>query len=163
VPRFRKTNGWSLRLGAVICYRTREGRITGTVVELAVDPQDGSAVGAVRDEGGRTRPFRLTRTDAVRRRLLGLGEILADPDGPPPSDRPVLGYHLRVGRERDALWLHRYGEEYAVKQEKPAEPPFRDRTEAESAGRWVSLRAGEVATLVEPVYAAAPATGSPRC
>lgn len=152
VPRFRKASVWSLRLDDVIRYRSPNGRIHGRVIELDLVPEHGEVVGAVLDRNGRTRQFRFTDSDKVWRRLVPLGGMLADLDQPPEPERPIKGYQVKVGRERDPYWLHRAGDGYEVKQDMPVDPPFLGLEEAHCASLWVSQMSPESATLIQPVY-----------
>lgn len=152
MPRFRDTSVWSLRLGDVIRFRSPYGEFQGRVVQLDATAADGCVIGAVRDLRGRIRPFRLTPSDQVWRRPLRLDEMLSDLGQRPASERPIAGYQVKVGTERDPLWLHRTPNGYEMRRDMSAIPPFVDRAQAQLGCRWVTQVAPGVATLIQPVY-----------
>lgn len=154
MPRFRKTSVWSLRPDDVIRFRSPTDRGRGRIVALTGDVTTGFVSLTVREGSGATRQVRLTGRDTAWRQPLPLSKILLDLDAAAPTDpdRPVRGYHVKVGWEREPLWLLRHGDAYGVSEERPREPPFADRDEALEACRWLTGMHPEVATLVQPVY-----------
>ena len=90
-----------------------------------------------------------------RTRRLSLNEILADLEEHHEPWRPVRGYHVKVGSERDPFWLHRCGDYYEVINTRPAEPPFASECAAALARTWFIEAMPDVPTRCEPVYTAA--------
>lgn len=103
--------------------------------------------------------FVLTTLGRSRQRLrlnrLSLTAILAEIDARPDPGRPVCGYHVKVGTERNPFWLHRSGDHYDVTDVRPFQPPFRTECEATLARTWFIEAMPDVATLCEPVYSPA--------
>jgi hypothetical protein len=99
------------------------------------------------------------RARGQRRRRLSLPEILSELDERPDPARPVDGFHVQVGTERNPFWLHRSGDHYAVTDTRPLEPPFVTESEARLAQTWFIQVMPDVATLCEPVYTRAPRRG----
>ena len=89
-----------------------------------------------------------------RTRRLSLNEILADLGEHDERGRPVRGYHVKVGSERDPFWLHRSGGHYEVINTRPYEPPFATECDAFLARTWFIEAMPDVPTLCEPVYTA---------
>ena len=87
-----------------------------------------------------------------RTRRLSLNEILADLDEHDEPGRPVRGYHVKVGSERDPFWLHRSGGHYEVINTRPYEPPFATECDAVLARTWFIEAMPDVPTRCEPVY-----------
>jgi len=87
-----------------------------------------------------------------RPRRLSLTEILAEIDASTEGGRPVCGYQVKVGSERNPFWLCRSGDHYEVTDTRPCEPPFVTECEARLARTWFIQTVPDVATLCEPVY-----------
>ena len=96
------------------------------------------------------RSWRARRHSGLRR--LSLTEILAEIDAPAEVGRPVCGYQVKVGSERNPFWLCRSGDHYEVTDTRPGEPPFVTECEARLARTWFIQAVPDVATLCEPVY-----------
>ena len=95
-------------------------------------------------------PWRARQHPRLRR--LSLTEILAEIDASPEPGRPVCGYQVKVGSERNPYWLCRSGDHYEVTDIRPCEPPFVTEYEARLARTWFIQTVPDVATLCEPVY-----------
>ena len=97
-----------------------------------------------------------------RLRPSSLTEILAELDERPDPGRAVCGYQIKVGTERNPLWLHPCGDRYEVTDTRPLEPPFATECEARLARTWFIETVPDVPTLCEPVYTQAPLGARPK-
>jgi hypothetical protein len=85
-----------------------------------------------------------------------LDAILSVLDERPDPDRPVCGYQIKVGTERNPFWLHRSGDLYELTDTRPCEPPFATEREANLARTWFIANMPDVPTLCEPEYVNTP-------
>ncbi len=86
------------------------------------------------------------------RHRLSLREILAELDYPADADRPLQGYQVKVGSEREPYWLLPAGAAYTVVDHRPAEPPFATEYEASRAQEWFATTYPGFASLLETVH-----------
>lgn len=87
------------------------------------------------------------------RRRLSLREILAELDHPSHySGRPVRGYQLKVGSEREPYWLVPEGNTYTVVDRRPVEPPFDCEGDARRAQAWFAVAYPAFASVLETDY-----------
>jgi hypothetical protein len=79
--------------------------------------------------------------------------MLADLDHPSDySERPVRGYQLKVGSEREPYWLVPEGDTYTVVDRRPVEPPFECDADARRAQAWFAVTYPAFASVLETGY-----------
>jgi len=94
----------------------------------------------------------LNRNTRRDHRRLPLNEILAELNQRPDLGRAVHGYQVKVGSERRPFWMYLLGDQYAVTDSRPVEPPFGTEREAGLAKSWFERTMPGVASLRETVY-----------
>ncbi len=108
-----------------------------------------------RSEHGYVFTTALGRNTRRAHRRLPLNEILAEQNDFPDRGRAVHGYQVKVGSERRPFWMYRSGDQYAVMDTRPFEPPFGTERDAYLAKSWFEQTVPGVASLRETVYAPA--------
>lgn len=162
MPRFRKSSVWDLRADDVIRYRSPEGTFSGRILGLEHNPATGHVFGLLVDRDGNTRQFRFRTDDRVQRRLLTCAEMIAEVTHDVEGGAPVSGYQLQVGRRHQVFWLHRDGNRYQIKAEKPGQPPLADFRQVQDACAWVRQTYPRAETRAEPVHRAGGSQPLPR-